>query len=325
VADLSVLLDDIVGDDWRCAHPFSPEVSDCNERLWAATSDAEREEVIAAWLAAHQPCLFGRIAATRKAISYCFLTESELFGSEQVVRSKIGSARAGWRSRARRGEAHAFIILAVSKRLAFAEPNAALMRVACELTSMYLCREIRTDEIFHDQLALESGDSGRWWYVGANFFGAQGDGRWWKDHRIPGGIALSMNSVGHMAAARRRGKAGSGEEPELWWALKTAMRLLDSTTPGPSGRDTWLHLNSERAPHTACPFVESQMPQTLKGKNWCEYGGLYHTDSTIPSEYFRPDVERPSSSKYDDLNLTYLHDDSPDNPDYRTMGEGVVY
>jgi hypothetical protein len=163
----------------------------------------------------------------------------------------------------------------------------------------------------------------RSWKVGVNFFGAQGDGRWWKDHRIPGGVAFSMNSVGHFACLRRiqTGAQESDQRHGLDQALVLAMTLINATRPGPSGRDTWLHDVSTR-PEPLGASCNIALPVNLAGKNRYQYGGLYHTDQTIPSGYFTPAMERPDGPN-EDLDLTYLHVDSPDNPDYLSMGLGL--
>jgi hypothetical protein len=61
----------------------------------------------------------------------------------------------------------------------------------------------------------------------------------------------------------------------------------------------------------------------LADKNYCEYTGKYHTDITIPSEYFRADVLRPDGLPTHELDFTYLFDKSLDNPDFDRMGHGV--
>ena len=53
------------------------------------------------------------------------------------------------------------------------------------------------------------------WLAGVNYFCAQGDRRWWHDHRIPGGMALSVNSVGHLAKAGKISEALASLNKEL--------------------------------------------------------------------------------------------------------------
>ncbi len=316
-------MDNLVADEWRAENPFSPEVASCHAELLGSQISEQRAELLRRWLAQHQPCFFGRMAALKGLIDYCFLTESDLLRDERHVAGMIAQGRLAWRKRARRGDSHAFVILAISDRLARAEPNKALFEVARRMAELYLCRDAPSDRILHDELFLEAKEC-RSWKVGVNFFASQADGRWWKDHRIPGGIAFLMNSVGHMACSRRLGKDMGDEDQSqgLHWALRTAMQLLDETKPGISGRDTWLHEIEARPepPAIACP---DDLGQALAGKNRCEYGGLYHTDQTLPNAYFKSDAMRPEGPTFDDLNLTYLHHDSPDNPDYSSMGAGI--
>jgi len=50
------------------------------------------------------------------------------------------------------------------------------------------------------------------------------------------------------------------------------------------------------------------------------YLGQYHTDVTIPTEYFDPSVVKPLHLKELSLDFTYLHDKS--EADYGLMGIG---
>jgi hypothetical protein len=72
-------------------------------------------------------------------------------------------------------------------------------------------------------------------------------------------------------------------------------------------------------PVAQCP---AELPGFLKNKNFCEYRGFYHTDITIPSEYFRADVVRPDYIIPQMLDFTYLFRDHVNNPAYETMGKG---
>ena len=66
-----------------------------------------------------------------------------------------------------------------------------------------------------------------------------------------------------------------------------------------------------------------KLPPRLSDKDHCTYAGWYHTDQTLPSVYFRPDVERSNDvDRHEDLDFTYLFDDSVANPAFETMGTG---
>jgi len=78
--------------------------------------------------------------------------------------------------------------------------------MARRLCFLYLNRDVQVNEIYLDDLFLEVPNKQRtaWkWSAGINYFSAQRDQRWWNDHRIPAGIAVSVSSVGHMVKSRR--------------------------------------------------------------------------------------------------------------------------
>lgn len=327
---LKTLLDRLVPDAWRRQTPFESSFAKANAALLAATCHRTRAEILGAWLGRYQPCLFGSAQAKAGRIVYCFLTESDLYSGDDHVIGTIAARRFKWRSRALRGDSSAFVILALSQVLAEAEPNDDLLAVAQKLAESYLMKEVPADLIRHDDLLLRTPAGNRGWRVGVNFFGAQGDGRWWQDHRIPGGIALSMNSVGHWAYAQRlkHPEQMDSQRYGLDAALTVAMQLINGTkpgpdrsAPGPEGRNTWLHSVADRSdrPGVGCPVA---LPKALAGLNRCEYAGLYHTDQTLPRSYFNPAPRRAVGPPIDDLDLTYLYHDSPDNPDFHAMGLG---
>jgi hypothetical protein len=102
------------------------------------------------------------------------------------------------------------------------------------------------------------------------------------------------------------------------------MQTIDNASNAVSGKATELlplPKDPTELPVQECPF---KLPPKLQDKNFCAYRGYYHTDFTLPSDYFRHAVERPSETKpFDDLDFTYLFHASPDNPAHNTMGEGM--
>jgi hypothetical protein len=195
---------------------------------------------------------FGQIAARHGFLSYCFLTD-DILGSTGEIRDKIQQCRLEWKHQAEAGRKSGFIIAAISPALVSAAPDGSFLEFAANLASLYLLKAIKPDRIYLDTIRLAQPTDQRptWeWLVGVNFFGAQADGRWWLDHRIPGGIAFSMNSVGHMVKAHLLADAmtdlseAMGTEPEgpeatrissLHRALTVAMHTIANAQAGPSG------------------------------------------------------------------------------------------
>ena len=65
-------------------------------------------------------------------------------------------------------------------------------------------------ECYLERVQLEQPDKQhRTWECPAsvNYFSAQGDKRWWQDHRFPAGLAFSVNSVGHMVKSGKLNEA----------------------------------------------------------------------------------------------------------------------
>jgi len=128
---LNDLLAAMEPDPWRRDHAFSSEVGVATRDLLSAQSDEERSRTLSQWLQKYQPCLFGRLAAKRALLTYCFLTEADFANGDQFVRDKIQSARLDWTRAGYEGRNSGFVLLVVSERLASALPNAALRMSAC--------------------------------------------------------------------------------------------------------------------------------------------------------------------------------------------------
>jgi hypothetical protein len=335
------LFSNLIPDPWRSQSGFSPDIEDVHKNLFKAElSESDSIQFLNQWIQRFQPCLFGRIAAKLDLINYCILTENDLHKPDKEIKNKIQQQRLRWTGDGFSGEKSAFVIAVISPTIAYALPNEAVRELARRLCYFYLRTDIKPDEIYTDRLWLEksAGETVVWeWPVGVNYFNAQGDKRWWQDHRIPGGMAFSMNSVGHMAKAGQLANAlkalddsfglSSEEYPaskitSLDIALDFAMRTINGAADAVSGKATWLAplpTDKTQLPTDKCP---ANLPGFLKDKNFCNYEGFYHTDITLPSEYFLADVERPAHISTHNLDFTYLFHEDVDNPDFEAMGRG---
>ncbi len=338
---ISYLFSRLRPDEWRARAGFSSEVEEANKKLFEPdTTEEEAQEVLSLWLQTHQPCLFGRIAAKFGATSYCILSETDLRKPDEFIKEKMQAARLAWTQDGFDGKKSAFVILAVSPRIANALPGPDMRELARRLCYLYLETDIEMDTVHLEQIYLQKPGARltTWkWLAGVNYFCAQGDNRWWQDHRIPGGMAFSINSVGHFVKSGMISKAmkelgqlmDAPDEgyPEskldsLAKALDLAMRTIGKASDAVSGKATELLPLPED--HSSLPVSECpvKLSSAMSDKNFCEYRGYYHTDYTLPSDYFLPDVERPEGLKVHSLDFTYLFHKSVDNPDYRLMGEG---
>lgn len=337
---LDELLAGLDPDPWRIANDFSDDVRAALNDIARAESDASRANRLNAWLEVHQPCLFGRIAAQRGLISYCIIKAADIAEGDDFVRDKIQDARTAWTAAAMSGARSGFVIAVDDDRLSNAIPNEKVARFAQRLCALYLLiddDQAEFDKVLLDEIRLEAQlpDRPTWqWDVGVNYFSAQGDRRWWHDHRIPAGIAFSMNSVGHMVKAtlqsqtltelERRLGVETGDHADskldsLGKALRLAMMTIDRAANAVSGRATWLLPHPGPGILPGCPVA---LRPPLADKNYSEYAGYYHTDVTLPSVYFRPDVQRPAEVSFQRLDFTYLNETAADPIDWRRVGAG---
>jgi hypothetical protein len=334
---VSQLLRQLEPDGFRDRTPFETSIAVTADRLLKSTSYDDSAIALSEWLGRFQPCLFGKITARLGGLAYCFLSESDLEQSDEHIHDKIQEARRRWRRKAFAGDASGFVILAVSQKIATAVPNEVVKNLAKRLCYLYLGKDEEDEILLEDVFLRVPGkrDAEMQWKAGVNYFCAQGDQRWWQDHRIPAGMAFSVNSVGHLVKSFQVGR--SFEEAwaklnlhEEGWrnfkieslgdALASAMQTINGAANAISGKATFLLPAEPNEDAAACPV---SLPKNLHGKNFCEYFGYYHTDFTLPSEYFRPDVTRPPELKGQNLDFTYLFNESLDNPAFTEMGKGV--
>lgn len=336
---LAELMTKLEPDAWRKETDFSPKVKATIDAIHASRSAETTISALNDWISKNQPCLFGRIAAKQSAITYCLIEEEMLYGDESKLEKHIQEARLKWTAAGFVGSSSNFVIAVLSPKLAVAVPGDTVKQIALRIGSLYLKEKLEPDRIYLDRLWLQQPGSLQvtWeWLAGVNYFSAQGDGRWWQDHRFPAGMAFSVNSVGHMVKSGKLTRAiqdleetmGTAFEEHinpkvdsLDKALELAMLTIGGASHGPSGKATYLvpehAVDSGGTP--ACPM---KLPPSLSGTDHCSYRGYYHTDYTVPSEYFLPDVTRPANIQSMELDFTYLFDKSLDNPDHDRMGEG---
>jgi hypothetical protein len=334
---INELLARVTPDLWRHDVAFSADVSAANERIFNASTDDQVSTTLNEWLQRFQPCLFGRLAAKCNQLNFCILRDSDLQQDDIYIRDKIQRCRTQWTRDAYFGKRSGFIIVAVNDSLANARPDESVAAIAHRLAELYLLQDVEFDRVHLEEIYLEQPgrDLTTWrWDAGINYFAAHGDKRWWHDHRIPGGIGFSINSVGHMAKSglmrnaltqlddllgTKTSDEAKAKIESLPKALELAMTTIDRATETVSGRATRLLPLPDDTTNLPDP---PSLPNFLSGKNYCEYFGYYHTDFTLPSESFIPDVDRPRQIVGHSLDFTYLFDPRIDNPAFITMGQG---
>lgn len=213
----SYRVSDLIGglepDPWRVEVGFSDDIERCHAVLFdPRRTRREKQAALYEWLAGSQPCLFGRMEAKQSRLDLCLLTENDLERSDAEIRGLIEIARSAWKSRARVGGTHGFLIVAVSQRIAYARQGLVLRQLAERVCELYL-GECSADIPLLDDLILELDLEGRrcWrkWKVGVNYFSCQAHDRWWHDHPRRNGI---LDELGRPYGPHDR-RASTKEEP----------------------------------------------------------------------------------------------------------------
>lgn len=322
------LYEGLRADHRRESKPFSQDLREANDLLhYPYAIDQDLVEAMRQWCMKRQPCQFGRFAASKNQIHFCFLREIDLARGEKGIAAKIAESKRLWKQRAIVDAAppHGFLLVFASPKVALAAPDDNLRRFAdkvLELAGWGPARRgsKRDNAISSDFLYLKNPADGHFYgfQFNVDFFASAGDGFWWHDHRIPGGIAFTANSTGHMRHFRDwYGQPGSDHGE---WAVKQAMITIAQAHPTASGgaagspqaegRVTWLRdLDANGTPLLAqipCPLVN--VPGQLKGKDWTRYEGVLHTDHAVRAEFFADRAGPITADKPYLMDFTYLYD-----------------
>lgn len=327
-------MDRLSEDEWRKRHAFGPDMKKAHKALFHPfASDAKRQATLDAWFQDQQPCLFGRIAAAINAIHYVFLDDQDLASSDQHIQDAIHQGVLRWRQRSlapRKGisaPAHGLVVAIVSPRVAFAEPNDVLKQLSLEILRLWGCNttDERQGKVHWEDLYIEHPTTHTFvkFTFSVDFFAAAGDGRWWHDHRVPGGLAFTANSAGHM----RRYKEWYQKRPDQQeWLVATAMETIARAKDTKYGKATWLRPLGEDGepfvPGIQCP-VQHPNP-SIAGFDWTRYAGHLHTDHSVRPEFFRSAPEKPDAATLTEWvqDFQYLYD--PKTTDHVRFVEGVT-
>jgi hypothetical protein len=306
-------LDRLVEDGWRKDNPFSDDIEVVHKIFFAPfVSYRARAEALSNWLQrtkplpAAQPCLFGRMAAGRK-MHYCFLDDSDLREDDAEIRDQIHQSLVARKRRSvdpqRSAATHGFMLCLLSPRLAYAAPDTNLLNFANTIHDLWgaTVEGGFTKETLYLRNPVD-GSYVRFTFT-VDFFGAQGHMRWWHDHRVPGGLAFTANSAGHMV--RHRQWYDGLKKDQIEWLVETAMLTIADAADigyGPASKLVDLPPHGPVVP--GCPFANpATLKPALQGKDWSRYSGWHHSDQCIRSEFFTPSADVPG-----DMTATWSQD-----------------
>jgi hypothetical protein len=291
---LTKLLEGLDGDGWRKENPFSPEVATVAEVLFHPYArDDERQLAIRGWFARHQPCVFGQVAAKADSLYIAIITDSLLKEGEDAVRERLKLEKDTWKQWSLEAKGrHGFVVVFASPQLHYAAPNHALRDVSRYLRDLFVevgQKDPAGNDICYESLYLRNPETSGFvqFRVILDYFASAGDKRWWHDHRFPGGVAFTLNSLGHMV--RTKEWYEQLKNP-VEWAARMAMLTISNAYDHPKfGKATQLLDLKEGKPMKSheCPFAKPEsLSAQIKGKDWTTYSGSHHTDHSIREEFF---------------------------------------
>lgn len=248
---------------------------------------------IRGWLTKFQPCVFGQAAAKADRLFISIVDEELLSAGDSAVREKLLRDKQTWKRWSLDAKGmHGLLVAVISPKLHYGAPNGAMKTFALRLRN--LISGVRNADPVGNDLTFEwlylknpaNGQLHRFKVI-MDFFAAAGDGRWWHDHRFPGGIAFTFNSLGHMARTREWYEKNARPTE---WAARLAMMTISNAFPvGEHGKATWLvdADETEVTKKMKCPFSNPDaLPGELKGRDWTRYQGYHHTDHSVRDEFF---------------------------------------
>jgi hypothetical protein len=273
-------------DSSRLMTPFSPDIAAVNDAFGDQRADeGSLASVLVRWIRDSQPCAFARHAASAGALTVAIVTSDDLSRGLGFVANKIETTRRRWLRDAYEGASFGLIIIFTAKRLVQASPDAALMALATRFASIFARRAVNQDEVVLAPVFLrhESDASLAYrWECPVNLFAVQGDRRWWHHRRMPGGLALSVNSVGHMMKAQA---IAAGLKPQeinrrgVDWALRTIQQ--SSRSEFGSGVELVAHNDG------ICRGPDSAVLRLDRFRNDV-YAARFDPDVAVPSIFFSP-------------------------------------
>jgi len=325
-------------DTFRQTTPFSRDITSTNAVLFDPRyNNRAKVSAYRNWLetAPNQPCVFGRVAAKNKNIFICLLEEDEILrmprGDEDLA-SVIQDYRQAWKRHALDALSSSFVIVLVSKWIVTKEPNEQLKEICRRLMELYMQVQHIADDTFlaeQEYVFLRQKDSASKtrllkFSTLPNIFCAQGDGRWWHDHRTPGGIMITSNALGHFVYSRS-GKFEMDDSAKIT-ALESAMRTINNAYKGSSSRGKRLLKHCPATFLLAMKEGEtSPLKETSDFKRFSadHYHGYFHTDYLIPSVFFQKAEDPKGLSVYDNLTFRYIYDSDIDAKEHRELMTGV--
>jgi hypothetical protein len=317
-------------DQFRETHPFSEDMESTHAILFNPRYNKWKKlNAYRKWVANGQPCLFGKAAAKTKSVFICILEEHEILRmrrGDDDLKDTIQDHRQAWKRYALEGSYSSFMVLLLSQSLVGKEPGDKLKEICRRLLELYMEMDRIDDDAIVPQreyVFLRTGPT-TFLKFGTlpNVFCAQADGRWWHDHRTPGGIMITSNALGHFELSRAGGIEITTKEKTH--GLDNAMRTIKNAYGNEKKIRGLTHCPATRLVARAAgeetPIRENS---DLHSYSPSHYHGFFHTDHLVPTVFFSKKRDHKEVKAYDDLSFRYIYDPVGDPQDHKELMTGM--
>ena len=293
-----------------------PDIDTVHRHIFGGTpAKQERLRYLYEWLSAHQPCVFGRLAARGNGagpkglqMDCCLLDEVDLAAGEDRVASIVEDARTAWKDRALQGLSSGFLVWIVDEQLAGARPSVELGRATAGFAGLCFPEfaPVRPDFVYTEAVPLRRPGSGVGLFKASiQLFLTAAHLHANHDRRFPGGIAFVVNAPGHYAASAVQHGHFRDHPSAVRFVQRGAARSIGNGGIGhPDGKSSSWH-TAVRPPGS--PGEEPVRP-------WL-FSATHQVDVLISSHLM---TSAAASQTWDGLHLDYISDGQVDetSPDF---------
>ena len=259
---------------------FGKDIDNIHSFIFNETSKDKIEDLLRKWVSGNQPCVFGKLASKKiKGLDFhlSIVNSPQLYNDDGHLFDFLRNERVRFKERARRGEVSAHLIYFIHPQLAFARPSEELVDIQKYICSLHMPEyyPIKEDVIYTESVPFQDKDGLKIYKAGVNVFYSSAHRTRNHDRRIPGGILISVNALGHfMRLAIEKGFYKDQEQALADIRNMTIQSVGKGGYSHPEGISTTWHSESN-LDRFGCPVHTG---------NSSYYSGFYHTDVLIPGE-----------------------------------------
>lgn len=281
-----------------------------NVALFGTVDKEVKKEIILGWIKRKQPCMLGRLASTGKQgiqLSVFVVDDNDVALGQEHLKAYLQACRKEWKRACSKGESDAVLYFFNVRKLVDLPPSENLVDVF-KLFSNLIFNEfapVNTDVIYTEAAPLLLDGRLFLYKAGINFFHTTAHNTANHDRRVPGGVIISINSVGHYANNILR----QGLVNDLDEAVMNIQRLAWQSIGnggiglGSKNSTSWHNIDPDNT--CPCPMKPSTVPENFSTK---KYAANYHTDILIPDLLTRKitEIGDPSIEEWKWLTIEYF-------------------